>query len=386
MFWDYRNPSDKRGRSVDGVATRAVADDYVDALLKAHSVLTGSDCKWPDTRGGATRVYIGALQAGEFGWAIPDENVVLLPCSGSEPQVAWARIRRQASAAHELTHLFLPEIRSAAKWGWRAFAEAVCVAMESVVFPGNADHFRFLIPWITAPEETLAIEISEDRARSAAPFITYLMRRFGCGILHEIYEVALRHSDDDPLWPLDAIDLVLRRHDAVLADTSVDEDVFGSGYCVDAYFLTDVNSGLHNLALFNRHGQRAVTETFSTRPPVRAAAGSDPVSHLGCRYFRFRPEAGKPTLNVSVALPNEGAKAYLRGELIRVMEDGTMGIKRARLLRTDSGDEMAGEMAELDEPGIDHVVLVVANCAWGKPAEGAPDRDGITFTVSAEAS
>ena len=393
LHWDYRSPDCGRGRPVHGIQECGIEKEYLGALERAHEVLTGPECNWPKLPWPSIRVYIQGLRPGLFGEAHPAGYsgvgpALLLACGGSEPQQDWASQRRQAAAAHELTHLFLFEAKPLLGADWYFFDEAVATAMEPVVLRGNTDHFRFLYPWFMRPERSLDTTDNDRTAMCAAPFVTYLMNRFGRDVVRKIYHV-VGHAAGGAQNPantwaaLTAVEQVLGQEGAVLADAFIEDDVFGSGYCVDAYFLDDPQSRLRNPGLYDRYDQRAVTETFC-QYPVQDAAGNDPIDHLGCRYFRFRPNGAGSNLRVSVALPSQGAKKHLRGELVAVSPDGRRGEQRVQLQRTSDDGAMEAPLADFKEPDVDHAVLVVANCAWGEVEAGAPNRDRITFSISAD--
>lgn len=389
IHYGLRNPFCGRGGlapnvwdgSRHGVANDTVIGEYENALSLAYRTLSDPSMGWPPLRQLPVRVLVYELELGSCGFAMPDIDdtscYLALANESVEPDIATARQCREATAVHELTHLF--QFRAfppspPARWLW--FDEASATAVEMSLFSKNRDYYRYLLAWITGPH----LSADSTPGYHSAPFVEYLMKRWGTDLISEVY--AMGQQSGGTIEAVDALaqTVQLRSGPALPFSSAIaDNDIFGYGYCVDAYFLGNPGSGIGNPDILARYGGRPVTETFCTYPVVDATA-SDAIDHLGCRYYRFRPMEKKRALHVRVDLPDPDAQTSLRGELILVTPQG-MPAGRDTLARNPSGVYMEATLSGFTQRAVDHAVLVLANCAYGS---GAPD--GITFRISAEVS
>jgi len=377
VYYEERNPHCDRGAAEDGIAEVSVLDDFVSGLEAGYKKLTSPKFGWPNLSGLPIDVYIAFLGnvCGVASPAIVDEafdEVAYLAFNsrGNEPSLQDARQRRKATAVHELTHLFQFELNAPGPWEW--FDEAVATAMEFQLLPSNRDHFRYLWDWITQPHKSL----DAGSGYSAAPFASYLMRlEWGPRIISDVYKLGQRSGGT--LQAIDALAKSLENEGTELSSPS-EPDIFGSRYCCDAYFLTDPN-GKAGRKVRERFGDRFVSETFCEFPVVDAAC-NDPIDHLGCRYYRFRPKQGASKLTVTVSLPSRHAQKHLRGELIAVTRELLPGVKQT-LERAENGESISATLSSFRERNVDHAVLVLVNTAHGR---GSANADGLRFSIAAD--
>jgi len=376
IFFDHRNSDGGRGAPEHGIQDISIVEEYAQALEQAHEKLR--TWGWPELSYLPGRVYVYSIHRRVSGYAMPGRfrsaPYLGLNSGGTEVWPEQARGRRKATAAHELTHLFHFEFQLPRSWWW--LDEASATAMEPLVFEGNTRYLRHLHDWFRHPEKSLDTGLGYE----ASLLITYLVDRFDESIVPAIYSVA--GASDRPLGAIEALAEAIQGRareqggQEVLASATRD-DIFGSGYCCDAYFLRNPVRPCFDQALYQAYGERAITETFHEYP-VKDAAGNDPIDHLGCRYYRFRPKEGNSHLTVTVDLHDAHAQKFLRGELIGVGPD-MRPVERATLARPQARDIMRAGMDGFAPQRADHAVLVLSNCAWGF---GAPD--GLTFRISAE--
>lgn len=378
VYYVERNPHMGRGSAKDGIPNATVLQDFANGLESGYKKLTGPKFGWPHLSGLPIDVYIASLGnvCGLASPAIVDEHFdevayLAFNCRGNEPSLHDARQRRKATAIHELTHLFQFELNAPGPWEW--FDEAVATAMESQVLTGNRDHFRYLWDWITQPERSL----DAGPGYSAAPFASYLMQlEWGPRIISEVYKLGQRSGGT--LQAIDALAEAVHNNGTTLA-SATKPNIFSSRYCCDAYFLADPNGKLGE-KVHQRFGDRFVSETFSDFPVTNAAL-RDPIDHLGCRYYRFRPKQGKAKLTVTVNLLNHHAQEHLRGELIGVTRELLLPGRRETLNRDEQGTWMTATLPNFHERTVDHAVLVLVNTAYGR---GSANADGVEFTICAD--
>ena len=367
-----RNPREGRGLAREGVQDESVVEEYAEALLRAHRTLSATAYGWPALSRLPVRVYVAATNVCGSAYRAAGGALarLLLSNMGHEPSRVAARRRRRATAAHELTHLFQFELVCGRNWQW--LNEASATAMERVVFPGSLDHFRFLPPWVAWPEET----ITDFPGYRSCQFIYYLIHEVARNVVSEAYRIG---RDGPGLQPIEALAQAVEALAPVRFAAATGPDVFGSGYCIDAYFLADPNSALYNVNLHRRFGDRFVSESFVSYPVAGAASG-DPIEHLGCRYYRFYPPDGADALAVTVNLPDGPARTCLRGTLIAALPDGHAG-GRVTLQRSRGERSMSGRMGGFVKGALDHALLVVANCTW---QAGYDEADQLTYSISAD--
>ncbi len=371
ILFAERNPACGRGLSDHGVHDLSVIDEYSDFLQTAYDALTGAALRWPPLTGLPVMVRVYALD-GAYGFAdLGPPSSMVLHSGGAEPRTADARARRAATAVHELTHLM--QFSRGATLTWRWLNEASATALETHVHPANRDAFQYLEPWICAPHRSLDV----GEGYYSFPFVSYLMKIYDPTVVAAAY---LRAGAGAGVQAIDALaaevaSRQLRGGSSVAFASASNPDVFGSRYCRDAYFLSG-DRGFLGGEIRARFGYRAVSESFC-KYPVRHAAKDDPVDHLGCRYYRFRPTERRTRLQVTVALETAPARQFLRVEMYAVRQSLRRG-RAAAVTRDQNDDSVVLSLDEFHNDRMDHAVLIISNCAFGS---GAPDN--LTFRVSA---
>ena len=376
LRYAHRSPRCGRGLAHHGVRSMSIVEEYARCLGQAYDTLTTSEYGWEPLSSDRVPVYIYSLPRpclGRTGPARYGAAYIELTNEGDECDPAGALRRMRATAAHELLHYL--QFNCGADNRWRWLNEASAVAVEPWVFEGNVRYLCHLREWFTRPERS----VDDGSGYGASVFIGYLGSRLGPSIVRHTYEEGKKSN-----WGWQAIEALARaventqNQKPVLAFASATKrDIFAAGYCADAYFLQDPEQKHFDNGLYDRYGERAVTDTFC-KYPVPNGARNDPIDHLGCRYYRFRPVDGHAKLTVKVTLPTPEAREFLRGELIGVTRNMSRGVAKA-LKRSRDRDSMSANLKDFTKRDLDHAVLVIANCAYGF---GAPN--GLTFGISAD--
>jgi hypothetical protein len=322
-----------------------------------------------------------------------DKPLMGLSSRGNEPTPEWESHRAYATAVHELTHTFSFVSRPPTYAGtipspsvnpWEWFDEGTAVFVEMHALPDNWDCLRYFLDWCDNPHTSLD---GTSSVYQAGMFVRFLVRRLGYDLLRRVWEIAPSRDS-----AIEALEQALRERNKQFAspDPAV-ADVFAAGYCADAYFLSDLESGCFDPHLLAHHGERLATETFefnATEKEVRCRG--DRVNHLGCRYYRFRPNASSSRLEVTVepdpptpSGPAQPTSNCLRAELYRVGPNYQRLAGRQPLAQQASGQQgispvLKSALEGFSAEKIDHVALIVTNCSYGTSA-----RDGVSFGISA---
>jgi hypothetical protein len=302
------------------------------------------------------------------------------------------RLRAMADAVHEATHVFdwrerplcdlntaLDLDRNPLWWWW--MHEAMALYMETVVLRDNDDFHRFVRHWVVLPEIPLD---AWHPGYQAGLFLCYLSDRLGPEIINRIW------TPSDPAEkPLQALERVLQEKGVKFSSPNPDDDdVFASGYCMDSYFLKDA---CHARNVFERHGERAISAShqlsLGESPP-----SEDTLDHLACRYYRFFLERRIAKLQVRLLTAGRESGTNLKAELAIVtkqMQRGSTYKLRSsiRPMAIEEPIELFAEISEIPHGDIDHVVLVVSNCAFrGMDSNSRTDHyDGQQYTVNVTA-
>jgi hypothetical protein len=372
---------------------------YLDAFERAYRLLTESPyCRRPPAVGieGKTLIYIFDLAkifpsdprpftTVDYGPG-PDIPYIALPCRTDFPTAEAEVQYASASAVHELAHAFncrerpLSDLYSGA-WEW--VDEGFALHMETCVLPGNLDGLRFAADWVDMPEKPL----DDQAARyQTGMFVRYLEKEMKAPFLTRVWTESVRRDT--------ALETLVRlfhgeRHVFSSADPEVG-DFFGSGYCVDSYFFFDSKSPLYAPEIYDRFGERAITESFRLGPGARGEARGA-LDHLACRYYRFYLKDGATRLRVRL---QPGSRPTPDTSLKAVLADVTSELTRTQVAamrrvgpRAGRPLELAGELRDLDPGQLDHVVLVVSNCGLradlGFP--NAAHDDGQEYMLRVEA-
>jgi len=393
ICFGLRDSPNGRGIAREGVTRRGQIRQYAHALELAFAHLEAAPLALPlppFASDGKLHVYVHDVpRSYGFTQFVPgDPPVIELACRGAEPTPEQARHRSYAAAAHELTHAFTLPLRlptwvekpdgshaSIDIWQW--LHEGTAMFAETLVFPCNHDCMRYLVGWCDEPHRSLD---HWNAQYQAGVFIGFLVRRFGHDFLGELWSLASQHPSPTAL--LEAV-LSSRGRAFASPDPNV-TDVFACGYCGDAYFLSDPSSGCFHPGLLERHGGRLITHALVPEPSHPETTGVDRVDHLGCRYYQLFPSAAASALEVTLFCDPPEA-VVLRGELLPVgtqfarLPGGAVSLQRVPAAQPDGRSALRAVFPGFSTAnGLDHVVLVVANCSYGATAR---DRVGLQLTA-----
>ena len=400
LRYNLRNPLNGKGYGAGGVRDDAMIDTYIAALERLYEVMTSPPwSRPPPIVGTEGKTIVKVLNIAELKKRANDPFTdadlngvpyICLPCGNDEPTVEGERLRAIAEAVHEATHVFnwrerplrdlnaTADLHSNPKWWWWMH-EAMALYMETVVLKDNDDFHRFLRHWVVLPE----VPLDEwNPGYQAGTFLCYLDDMMGPEIINKIWT-----SSSPTEKPLQAIARVLMEEGCTFSSHSPDDaDVFASGYCMSSYFLQDAGNARHVRNLFQRHGERAVSETFclSMGDPQSA---EDSLNHLACRYYRFFPDSRITKLEVNLLADGSRGPTTLKAELAVVTRDKQRG--PVYKLRPASSSASAGgsmrlsaEINQLAPGDIDHIVLVVSNCGFGGMEQHPQYYDGKKYTIT----
>lgn len=385
--YGLRNPPSGRGLGADGVRDRALVLTYLNALESLYRVMTSPP--WNRERpvvgaGKLTEIYI--CDSEPF-TSYDDHKVPLIVLSSRscEPTTHAELCRAAAEAVHEGTHLFNFTYRplyetSSDPWVW--FDEGMAVLMETLVVAGNPDYFRYLTDWIDAPE--MSLDEPEENYQSGM-FLRYLYQSLGPDLINDVWT-----KSDAGEGPLDALKRFAgKRGRALSSPLPWVDDIFGSGYCIDPYFMWDHASVTTVPDLLVRFGERAVSQSCVLKPGAGCKI-EDSLNHLSCRYYRLYPRRDVSRLLVRVAVEDHCYETPLKAELAVV----DVQRRRARvvpLLQSPAaggrGCHLITVVPDLQPEAIDHLVLVVSNCGTRSlnRAKGSPHDDLKSYRIEATA-
>jgi len=380
-----RNPPRGRGLGVNGVRDRVLILTYLKALEGLYRAMTAPPWNWPlplTDESKKTRVYV----CDEDPATNYDENnipCVLLPSRSDEPTSHGELLRAAAEAVHEATHVFTfthrPHQETSSKpWIW--FDEGLAVLMETMVSAGNPDYFRFLQNWIDMPECSLD---DPDERYQAGIFLNYLHQRLGPEFIKQVWT-----QSDLGEGPIEALERfsALRNLTFLSANPTV-QDLFGSGYCVDPFFMWDHRSVAMAPDIFFRFGERAISQSFFLASNTKSEVNEDMLDHLSCRYYRFNLASDVSSVKIDMLVEGPCEETKLKAEVAIVdlerQRERIVALKRAQ----NSPDGTAGLLSEniTVSNGIHHLVLVVSNCGKKARGDGEMHDDGKSFHISAVA-
>lgn len=386
VYYNHRNPKGDMGVGPGGVRNQALISCYVDALERLHSAMTGPHFSRSDpTNGQPTKVYVCDLrdfQNQPFTDLDADLRAfIALPCRTDEPTLDAERQYAATSAVHEATHVFNHALRPMQEsLTWRWFDEATAVFMESHVFAGNHDHLRFAMNWSDEPEGSLDLP---GQWYSAGLFAAYLAKLEEPQVLTEIWQYP-----DKKASALDAIaDFFRKSGKQFSSDNPKDTDLIFSQYCVDSYFLWDMNGFCFLPDVHARYGGRAVTESLSIKkgkliqPQQREGYR---LNHLACRYFLLDLEHDVQSITVKVKARARKGRTFLKAVLASAPHGFRRG-ERWNLVAKNTGSDfvefITGPVG-LNHRDLDHLVLVVSNCGYSSPllASDSP-VDNVQFFI-----
>lgn len=388
-----RNPANGRGGGVRGVWNEALLQAYIDGLEKLYDAMIAAPWERDAPivgEEGRTRVYVGVLDSvaiipgGGSPFTALDRNdvpYIWLPGRTGEPrgpaELEWA----MAVAIHEAVHLFNCRQRplhdvNTANWNW--FDEAMAIFIEAWLIPDNFDHYRFFGDWIALPHLSLD---TPGAGYQAGRFAHYLSKKFNVEFVNRVWTES--EPEEAPLEALER--LALEKGEVFISSSPHVRDIFASGYCLDSWFLNDPESLFYSPELFERFGERALSESFELGPCDEAST-EDTLDHLACRYYRFYLSDGASTFHIelrSVPAPFKAELAVVIGERRRLVVP----------LRSAGGDEsgvetaLAADLDRIGEYKPDYLLLVVTNCgARAAQINQAIEHDDVkSYIIEAKA-
>ena len=392
--YNLRNPLTGRGHGVAGVRDEALIDIYLEALERLYAVMTAPPwSRRPPIVGSEGKTIVNVADAASLllgtGSPFTDADLqgvpyIHLQCGNDEPSVERERLRAIAEAVHEATHVFNWRERplrdlNTAPWLW--MHEAMAVYMETVVLRDNDDFHRFLRNWVVIPETPLD---TWNARYQAGMFLCYLAAKTAPEVINKIWTMS-----EPAERPLDCIARILwqeGKRKFSSADPQ-DDDLFASGYCMDSYFLQDIANAGHAGNVFDRHGERGVSESFYLSPGDSPTT-EDSLDHLACRYYRLFLESSVRQLEVQLLAHGSREATTLKAELAVVTQSSQRG--RVYKLHPAAAPATAAEPVQLSAavsevaPGeIDHLVLVVSNCGFrgARQDPSIAHDDGQQYTI-----
>lgn len=368
--YGLRNPRRGKGLGPNGVGDPDLIRWYLSALERLYCEMSDPLCGRHPPRtdaSGKTQVYVCDLD--QVGVRVPftaanKERVpfIVLSSRSDEPLNDGVMRRAAAEAIHEATHVFNLEKRPFHLPGfhwWAWLDEALATYMESRVLPENQDYFRFLSNWIDLP----GVALNDWRARyQGCLFLQYLADKVAPGFPHRIWIDA--HPNERPLQTIHR--LVSEEGRSFSSSAPGVQDLFAYGYAMDSYFLRDHTVGCFAPEICSRFGDRAVAESFdlSAEPSVRFQGA---LPHLATSYFRcFMSRQIQRVRFTFQAAVGDGTLPF-KAEIAVVQADLRCGQRQVlRQFQEPDGSDVISLKAEItgcDELDLDHLVVVVSNCA-----------------------
>lgn len=361
IHFGLRNPTAGKGLGPDGVRDRALILTYTDALERCYKVMISQPwARQPPIAGpnGKTTVYI--FDTAPFtAFNLQVVPYICLPSGSNEPTGRAEWELASATAVHQVAHVFNYRERpfydmNSGAWAW--FDDALAYLIESLVLSDNYDHFRLLSEWINSQGESL----DNPSARvQTIPFIRYLASRLGVEFVNKIWTQSLPAES-----PLEALVRMLPEGERFSSSDPNVRDLFASGFCMDSYFLWDPSSYCFMPQLFQRYGDRAISESFLLGAGVTVTI-ENVVDHLSCRYYRFHPKERAARLQIVLSPEGSDTVSPLKAEVAIVTKEKLRGNIEPLHIVPSSRHKGAEQLAcnipfSLDY--LEHIVLVVSNC------------------------
>lgn len=358
IHFGFRNSTQSEGIGRHGVIDHNLITHYADALETAYSALTAEPwSRQPPTVGphGKTVVYI--LDTNSF--ITYDAQLVpflCLPTNNADSPAHTDRQLAELEAIHQVVHLFNFRERplydfNSMDWAW--FDEAFAFFIEMVVSPDNPATLRVLSDWFESPHMPLD---QPPQGNHAVMFLRYIADRLGFDFVNRWWTTAELEEN-----PFEALMRLLPEGQVFSSSDPNVHDLFASGYCMDSYFLADQSSASFMPEADQRYGGRAAAKSISLGPGETFTTG-DVLNHLSCKYYRIYP---KPeTTRLSVTLTTDDSISPLKAEAGNVLPSKCRGeVERMQIvIGTDGREQLHCEMP-VQHGAIDHLVVVVSNCA-----------------------
>jgi hypothetical protein len=384
--YSLRNPWEGRGRGAGGVSgTGQLIEAYKEGLEMLYSKLTSPPLSRPELDQ-IIEVYIldvtsiFPIMSAPF-TSVDQDGVpfIVLPCRTSAPTCETERQWALATAVHEATHVFNYRKRPlgspySAKWGW--FDDALAVFMEMWLITDYRDHFRFLGDWIEKPELSLDAPVANYQA---GQFLAYLAKQLGVEFVNRVWM-----ESEERETPFETITRLVPEGKKLVSADPCESDLFTS-YCLDSWFLNDPAGRMYNPNLYERYGERSVTQSFILRAGERIATDEkterqDALDHLACRYYRFYLNDGIRQVSVELHIPDDAEHSPLKAELAAVSRENQL--KQVIPLRPSPINKniLAAHVNQFDPDKYDHFILVIINCDLSPHSD-----EGKQFTIRAVA-
>lgn len=423
---------------VHGVRNRRLLTIYKETLERAYDFFVKQGRPEPERgKDGRVPVYVFAVDDDDLDCGSPcmDEllflkpsglpdrvvPVLALPSRCAEPVWKTEEDQAQATAVHELSHLFnarfLPYRRLGAhgpellptewisSWLWLDEGIAVAAEAEAVkagVLSKNIDWLGFALDWVDRPGRALDDPAARYQSALFVRYVKRLMaRQKDPTFLNRVWQMAQtvwNPKQSQRLAAVQALEQEFGRLARPLVFCSAHKkDVFSSGFCLDSYFLHDPNSLGYEPEVSRRFKERAVTRTWPLRRGQAVAPKSPewyPLAGLACRYFRFIPGKETSRLKVIVKSKPGGSLRNVKAELALAAGRTKWYVPKTEVpseWQSQSGhDLLICELPSFSSRTCNHAVLVVTNCAFAAEQPGQLPPFGYTqrieFTVEAECS
>ena len=379
LHYGLRNPYEGHGLGADGVRNHGLIHVYARALERLYQTMTEPPWNRPPPVDGKTHVFVLDAPA----HADVDETntpFIILPSRSDETSEQAELLRATAEAVHEATHIFSFTQRpfnDVASVAWEWFDEGFAVFMEMNVTAGNLDYFRFLTDWINKPEQPL----DDPRGKyQAGMFIRYVSILMGSDFVNKVWTLSARWET-----PLETLSRLMPAGRKAFSPDPKEIDLFGSGYCLDFYFMWNQENANIAPEVFLRFGERAVSASLVLSAGQETGVNGT-LDHLACRYYRINIRGGATKLEVRFYVGDPTTPTTLKAQVAVVTRER----QRAKVILLCEGEHagmLSAELGGLDAYGLDHMVLVVSNCGV-KSLQNSTDGEhddgkAFYFTISA---
>ncbi len=418
LFHPWRTPARGRGQGVEGVRDRRLLETCVPALEETWRVLGSAPHSRPLPADGDGRPQVYVFSVEDWPPQCPSMDHLFVRRRGENlarllPVVALPSRSRlatfedemrslRATIAHEITHVFNDVQRPrrvflggqdrawalADRWLW--LDEAIAVFMEMELWPDIREWLCFAMNWVDRPEVSLDAEGAEYEA---GLFIRYLVQRSGeRGLPTRLWSPS-PSAQPDPAngklfcsdLPLEALQEFFQAQGEVFCSAAPNvPDVFASGYCMDAYFLSDPNSACFMPDVHERYRNRAITEIVELRSGQTVEIADQSLNQLACRYYRLRPKSSFNMLNIEV---RSAAASKLKAEVAlatRIADEDFRKLGTAIAFQAHP-DRLTWRIGGAQPEELDHLVLVVTNCGLRGEEDYPGDHDDhVSFWIGIE--
>jgi hypothetical protein len=393
LHYGLRQVRGGRGSFLHGVPDCAFIDAYAQELDRlSHIVGTepfASGAIPPPPRPSRVPVYVcDTLELTNFRSPFMSVEAgtpfLCLPSRFPEPTrehaLTYARVAAVHEGAHVFTYLWRREALARARaadggdgtpvkdpyrqfWSW--FDEATALYLEVLAHPGNLRTLPFCLEWNDRPD----VPLDDGRyTYRGLLFVSYLCDQFGPDFLFRVWNSARQGET-----AVQTIDRLLQEgHRCSLALPGEPDDDLFSRYCLDSYFLAEHTAGSLGCQIYQRFGTRMITESVLANKGGSSELRQDHLDHLACRFYEFRLDADRATLEVTVAPRDGAALPLLKGGLIAVAPDQSridlLGL--GRLTWQPEEHVYTARLAVGGVGEVDHVALVVTNVSPGAVNQG----------------